>query len=124
MKLAKVKSSLAECTYVGEGGALQTRPLSGAMSAVRRFANERSVDGPHQESSVCTVDFPGRSGLGIEAQWDAASRFATAEGFDLTAEFVEVETGKGPPMPWTGGLNSPQHSARGGLASVRSVELP
>src|SRR5665213_4197476 len=37
----------------------------------------------------------GRSGLGIEAQRDAVSRFAAAEGFDLTAEFVEVETGKG-----------------------------
>jgi DNA invertase Pin-like site-specific DNA recombinase len=37
----------------------------------------------------------GRSGLGIEAQRDAVTRFAAAEGFDLTAEFVEVETGKG-----------------------------
>ena len=37
----------------------------------------------------------GRSGLGIEAQREAVTRFAAAEGFDLTAEFVEVETGKG-----------------------------
>ena len=37
----------------------------------------------------------GRSGLGIEAQRDAVSRFAAAEGFDITTEFVEVETGKG-----------------------------
>jgi DNA invertase Pin-like site-specific DNA recombinase len=37
----------------------------------------------------------GRSGLGIEAQRDAITRFAAAEGFALTAEFVEVETGKG-----------------------------
>jgi DNA invertase Pin-like site-specific DNA recombinase len=37
----------------------------------------------------------GRSGLGIEAQRAAVERFAQAEGFELTAEFVEVETGKG-----------------------------
>jgi DNA invertase Pin-like site-specific DNA recombinase len=37
----------------------------------------------------------GRSGLGIEAQRDAVARFAVAEGFVLTAEFIEVETGKG-----------------------------
>jgi DNA invertase Pin-like site-specific DNA recombinase len=36
-----------------------------------------------------------RSGLGIEAQRDAIQRFAEAEGFVLTTEFVEVETGKG-----------------------------
>ena len=32
----------------------------------------------------------GRSGLGIEAQKAAVHRFAEAEGFELTAEFVEV----------------------------------
>ena len=37
----------------------------------------------------------GRSGLGIEAQRDAVTRVAAAEAFDLTVEFVEVETGKG-----------------------------
>jgi DNA invertase Pin-like site-specific DNA recombinase len=37
----------------------------------------------------------GRSGLGIEAQRNAVTRFAATEGFDLWAEFVEVETGKG-----------------------------
>lgn len=37
----------------------------------------------------------GRSGLGIEAQKAAVRRFAEAEGFELAAEFVEVETGKG-----------------------------
>lgn len=36
-----------------------------------------------------------RSGLGLEAQRHAVARFAEAEGFDITAEFVEVETGKG-----------------------------
>ena len=36
-----------------------------------------------------------RSGLGIEAQRTAIQRFAEAEGFDLVAEHVEVETGKG-----------------------------
>lgn len=37
----------------------------------------------------------GRSGLGIEAQRTAVVRFAEAEGFVLTDEFTEVETGKG-----------------------------
>ena len=37
----------------------------------------------------------GRSGLGIEAQRAAVTHFAESEGFTLTAEFVEVETGKG-----------------------------
>jgi DNA invertase Pin-like site-specific DNA recombinase len=37
----------------------------------------------------------GRSGLGIQAQRAAVTRFAEAEGFTLSAEFIEVETGKG-----------------------------
>ena len=37
----------------------------------------------------------GKSGLGIEAQREALARFAAAEGCDLLAEVVEVETGKG-----------------------------
>lgn len=37
----------------------------------------------------------GRSGLGIEAQREAIARFAAAEGCELLAEVVEVETGKG-----------------------------
>ena len=37
----------------------------------------------------------GKSGLGIEAQREAIARFAAAEGCELVAEFVEVETGKG-----------------------------
>ena len=37
----------------------------------------------------------GRSGLGIEAQRAAVTRFAEAEGMALLAEYVEVETGKG-----------------------------
>ena len=37
----------------------------------------------------------GRSGLGIEAQREAVTRFAAAEGLHLLAEFIEVETGKG-----------------------------
>ena len=36
-----------------------------------------------------------KSGLGIEAQRDALARFAIAQGFDIAAEHVEVETGKG-----------------------------
>src|SRR5579872_2001094 len=37
----------------------------------------------------------GCSGLGIEAQREAIARFAKAEGFIVTEEFVEVETSKG-----------------------------
>jgi DNA invertase Pin-like site-specific DNA recombinase len=37
----------------------------------------------------------GRSGLGIEAQRGAIAAFAKAEGFEVAAEFEEVETGKG-----------------------------
>jgi DNA invertase Pin-like site-specific DNA recombinase len=37
----------------------------------------------------------GRSGLGIEAQRSAVTRFAEAESFTITDEFVEIETGKG-----------------------------
>src|ERR1700738_3832001 len=37
----------------------------------------------------------GRSGLGIEAQRETHRHFADAEGFEITREFVEVETGKG-----------------------------
>jgi DNA invertase Pin-like site-specific DNA recombinase len=37
----------------------------------------------------------GRSGLGLEAQKEAVTRFAEAEGFTLSQTFTEVETGKG-----------------------------
>ena len=37
----------------------------------------------------------GKSGLGIEAQRKAIADFAQREGFELVAEQVEVETGKG-----------------------------
>jgi DNA invertase Pin-like site-specific DNA recombinase len=37
----------------------------------------------------------GRSGLGIDAQRAAVARFAEAEGFEIAAEHVEIETGKG-----------------------------
>ena len=37
----------------------------------------------------------GRNGLGIESQREAIARFAAAEGFQVVAEHVEVETGKG-----------------------------
>jgi DNA invertase Pin-like site-specific DNA recombinase len=37
----------------------------------------------------------GRSGLGLDAQRAAVSRFAATEGFAVAAELTEVETGKG-----------------------------
>lgn len=37
----------------------------------------------------------GRSGLGLEAQREAIARFCAAEGYELAAEHVEVETAAG-----------------------------
>jgi DNA invertase Pin-like site-specific DNA recombinase len=37
----------------------------------------------------------GKSGLGIEAQRACVQRFAKAEGIEIAAEHIEVETGKG-----------------------------
>jgi DNA invertase Pin-like site-specific DNA recombinase len=37
----------------------------------------------------------GKSGLGLEAQRASLTRFAEAEGFEIVAEYVEVETGRG-----------------------------
>ena len=37
----------------------------------------------------------GRSGLGLEAQRAAIARFCEAEGYEVVAERLEVETGKG-----------------------------
>ena len=47
--------------------------------------------------SYCRVSTreQGRSGLGLEAQRHAIATFAAAEGFEIVAEYVEVETGKG-----------------------------
>jgi DNA invertase Pin-like site-specific DNA recombinase len=37
----------------------------------------------------------GKSGLGLEAQKTALGRFAEAEGLEIAAQYVEVESGKG-----------------------------
>lgn len=42
-----------------------------------------------------STDGQGRSGLGLEAQRDAVTKFAANEGMEIAGEFVEVETGKG-----------------------------
>jgi DNA invertase Pin-like site-specific DNA recombinase len=42
-----------------------------------------------------STDKQGKNGLGIEAQREALARFIAAEGCEVLAEFVEVETGKG-----------------------------
>ena len=42
-----------------------------------------------------STDRQGKSGLGIEAQRTAISRFVEAEGMTLLDEHVEIETGKG-----------------------------
>jgi len=45
-------------------------------------------------SRVSTAE-QGRSGLGLDAQREAMARFAEAEGIEILASYVEVETGKG-----------------------------
>jgi DNA invertase Pin-like site-specific DNA recombinase len=60
----------------------------------------------------------GRSGLGIEAQRAALTRFAAAEGFEIVAQFVEVETGKGSDAL----ERRPQLAAA--LAKARSLRSP
>jgi len=48
----------------------------------------------------------GRSGLGLEAQRKAVAAFAKVEGFEIIAEFTEVETGKGAyALDWRPQLN-------------------
>lgn len=60
----------------------------------------------------------GKNGLGIEAQRDRIARFAEVEGFELTAEFVEVETGKG----WNALDRRPV--LREALASAKKLKAP
>jgi hypothetical protein len=53
---------------------------------------------PHQKTQSTLANFTsgqGKSGLGIEAQREALARFASAEGLEIIAEHVEIETGKG-----------------------------
>jgi DNA invertase Pin-like site-specific DNA recombinase len=45
--------------------------------------------------SRVSTDRQGKSGLGLDAQREAVQRFAQAEGPEIIAELVEVETGKG-----------------------------
>ncbi len=42
-----------------------------------------------------STDRQGKSGLGVDAQRAATRQFADANGFEIVAEHVEVETGKG-----------------------------
>lgn len=41
-----------------------------------------------------STDRQGKSGLGLEAQQEAVSRFAAQEGYEVAAEFTEVESGR------------------------------
>ena len=52
-------------------------------------------DTPNLQAVPVSTREQGRSGLGIDAQRAAVVRFAEAEGFEIVAEHVEIETGKG-----------------------------
>lgn len=41
-----------------------------------------------------STDRQGKSGLGLEAQQQAVMRFAAEQGFNVTAEFTEIESGR------------------------------
>lgn len=41
-----------------------------------------------------STDRQGKSGLGLEAQHSAVHLFAQLEGYQVTAEFTEIESGK------------------------------
>ena len=41
-----------------------------------------------------STDGQGKSGLGLEAQRDAITKFAANEALEVVGEFIEVETGK------------------------------
>jgi DNA invertase Pin-like site-specific DNA recombinase len=42
-----------------------------------------------------STDRQGKSGLGLQAQLDAITRFAESEGMEIIATYTDVETGKG-----------------------------
>jgi DNA invertase Pin-like site-specific DNA recombinase len=60
----------------------------------------------------------GRSGLGLEAQQAALTRFAEAEGYALAETFTEVETGKG-----SDALDRRPHLSAS-LAAARKLKAP
>src|SRR3954453_23392161 len=64
--------------------------MSRGRAGVRRMSKGRYVS----YLRVSTAR-QGRSGLGLEAQQVAIARFCETEGFEITREHVEVETGKG-----------------------------
>ncbi len=56
----------------------------------------------------------GKSGLGIDAQRAAVARFAEAEGFEVAAEFTEVETARAQTPSIAGRSSPPRWSRPGG----------
>ena len=81
----------------------ETHPLTTIRQAKRLFSLlfrlqrgiERSPPCQSRWSPTTGSALADRAGLGLDAQRAAIARFAEAEGFEVAAEFTEVETGKG-----------------------------
>ena len=67
----------------------------GLRESSATFAHGRGTTGQAISYFRVSTGKLGKSGLRIEAQREAIARFAAAEGRQLLAEFVAVETGKG-----------------------------
>ena len=69
------------------------------MRAARPWSIGMSIWSPDMSPLVAyyrvSSQKQGRSGLGLEAQRKAVAAFASAEGFEIIAEYTEIETGKG-----------------------------
>ena len=91
--ITDLKNSGTTCTRVA-----QLTQAAGLLNrACIKSTNRRPTDDQANSGYLRGVSTSqqGRLGLGIEAQRHTLARFAEAEGFEVTQELLEVETGKG-----------------------------
>jgi DNA invertase Pin-like site-specific DNA recombinase len=65
------------------------------LTLVRLYQKAEMTKAPLVSYIRVSTGKQARSGLGLEAQRKAIADFAAVEGFEVVAEFVEAETGKG-----------------------------